>query len=200
MRFDAHTAVGWLRAFAEVVEDRASDLTDLDRPIGDSDHGVNLQRGLAAVVAGLDDLAGTPGAVLGAAGSTLVSTVGGASGPLFGTLLRRAGKSLGDATEVDGAAVAVALRAGLDGIVKLGGAQVGDATLVDALEPAVRVLEDGGSTSDAAAAALAGAASTEPLVARKGRASYLGERGIGHRDPGAESIALLFAALVRVAP
>ncbi len=196
---DAKSAAEWLRAFAAQVEDRAADLTDLDRPIGDSDHGVNLQRGMRAVVAALDEEApSTPGAVLTKAGSTLVSTVGGASGPLFGTLLRRAGKSLGAATEVDQPALAAALRAGLEGVVSLGAAQVGDATLLDALAPAVEALEAGRPVSVAAAAAAEGAASTEPLVARKGRASYLGERGVGHRDPGAESIVLLFAALVRV--
>ncbi|GAA0304251.1 dihydroxyacetone kinase-like protein [Kineococcus aurantiacus] len=190
MNLDAPTALAWLRAFAGLVDERAGELTDLDRPIGDSDHGVNLQRGMHAVVAAFDqETPETAGAVLTRAGSTLVSTVGGASGPLFGTLLRRAGKAL------DGGDLASALRAGLDGVVKLGGAQVGDATLVDALTPAVEALEAGRSLSEAAEAAARGAASTEPLVARKGRASYLGERGVGHRDPGAESVALLFTAL-----
>ncbi len=194
------TAAGvrdWLRRFATAVDEHAAELTDLDRPIGDSDHGVNLQRGMHAVLAALDAAEpATPGAALVKAGSTLVSTVGGASGPLFGTLLRRAGKALGDAESADGPALAGALRAGLDAVVALGGAQVGDATLVDALTPAVEALEAGGSAQEAADAAARGAASTDELVARKGRASYLGERGIGHRDPGAASIALLFAALI----
>ncbi len=186
----------WLQRFATAVDTHAADLTDLDRPIGDSDHGVNLQRGMHAVLAALDAAEpATPGAALVKAGSTLVSTVGGASGPLFGTLLRRTGKALGDAESADGPAFAAALRAGLDAVVALGGAHVGDATLVDALAPAVEALEAGGSAQEAADAAARGAASTDELVARKGRASYLGERGIGHRDPGAASIALLFAAL-----
>ncbi|PRY17278.1 dihydroxyacetone kinase DhaL subunit [Kineococcus rhizosphaerae] len=194
MNLDAATALAWLRAFAGLVDERAGELTDLDRPIGDSDHGVNLQRGMHAVVAAFEQEApDTAGAVLTKAGSTLVSTVGGASGPLFGTLLRRTGKAL------DGGDLASALRAGLDGVVKLGGAQVGDATLVDALTPAVEALEAGRSPFEAAEAAAEGAASTEPLVARKGRASYLGERGVGHRDPGAESVVLLFTALEQVA-
>jgi dihydroxyacetone kinase-like protein len=195
----ALTAAGardWLQRFATAVDEHAADLTDLDRPIGDSDHGVNLQRGMRAVLAALDAAdPATPGAVLLKAGSTLVSTVGGASGPLFGTLLRRTGKALGDAESVDAAALGSGLRVGLDAVTALGGAQVGDATLVDALTPAVESLEAGGSVTEAAEAAARGAASTDELVARKGRASYLGERGIGHRDPGAASTALLFAAL-----
>ncbi len=195
----ALTAAGvrdWLQRFATAVDEHAGELTDLDRPIGDSDHGVNLQRGTHAVLAALDAAdPATPGAALVKAGSTLVSTVGGASGPLFGTLLRRTGKALGDADPVDAAALAAGLRAGLDAVTALGGAQVGEATLVDALAPAVEALEAGGSAQEAAGAAERGAASTDDLVARKGRASYLGERGIGHRDPGAVSIALLFAAL-----
>ncbi|MEZ0164206.1 dihydroxyacetone kinase subunit DhaL [Kineococcus sp. LSe6-4] len=195
----ALTAAGareWLQRFATAVDEHAAELTDLDRPIGDSDHGVNLQRGTRAVLAALEAAdPPTPGAALTKAGSTLVSTVGGASGPLFGTLLRRTGKALGDSGSVDGAALATGLRAGLDAVVALGGAQVGDATLVDALAPAVEALEAGGSAAEAAEAAERGAASTDDLVARKGRASYLGDRGTGHRDPGAVSIALLFAAL-----
>lgn len=192
--------LAWLRGFAAAVDEHAAALTDLDRPIGDSDHGVNLQRGVHAVLEALDAQApATPGAVLTVAGSTLVSTVGGASGPLFGTLLRRTGKSLGETPDADGPALAAALRAGLDGVVKLGGAQVGDATLVDALTPAVEALEAGRTPAEAADAAEAGAAATEPLVARKGRASYLGERGAGHRDPGAQSVVLLLRALAAVA-
>ncbi|RJK95524.1 dihydroxyacetone kinase subunit DhaL [Vallicoccus soli] len=201
---DAARAGAWVRRLAELVQERKDELTDLDRPIGDSDHGVNLHRGMTAAVAALDagDPA-TPGAVLTAVGSALVSKVGGASGPLYGTALRRAGKALGDAGEAGTPELARALRAALEGVVKLGGAQPGDATLVDALAPAVEALEAAAGRGDdpaAAARAAAGAAeegalATTPMVARKGRASYLGERSAGHQDPGATSTALLVRAL-----
>jgi dihydroxyacetone kinase-like protein len=148
---------------------------------------------------------GAPGKLLTSAGSTLVSTVGGASGPLWGTALRRAGRSLGDAETFDGAALATALQAALDGVVELGAAQEGDKTMVDALAPAVRTLRDEidrGAALEAAVGAARTAAeegmrATVPLQASKGRASYLGERSIGHQDPGATSTALLFGALER---
>ncbi|WP_432497475.1 dihydroxyacetone kinase subunit DhaL [Kineococcus gypseus] len=206
---DAAAARAWLERFAALVAERAGELTDLDRPIGDSDHGVNLHRGTEAVraaLAGPGAGATTPGEVLAAAGRTLVSTVGGASGPLFGTALRRAGKALGDAPAADAAALAAALRAALEGVVGLGGASAGDATMVDALEPAVVELERAAARGAGAAAAAraaagaagAGAASTVPLVARKGRASYLGPRSAGHLDPGARSVELLVGALAEV--
>ncbi|WP_432573651.1 dihydroxyacetone kinase subunit DhaL [Kineococcus sp. SYSU DK005] len=200
---DAAAARDWLRGFAAAVAERSQELTDLDRPVGDSDHGVNLLRGTTAVLAGLDEGAAAPGEVLGAAGRTLVSTVGGASGPLFGTALRRAGKALGEVPAADAAQVAAALRAALEGVVRLGEARVGDATMVDALDPAVAAFERAAAAGeplaraarDAAAAAARGAASTVPLVARKGRASYLGPRSEGHLDPGARSVELLLTAL-----
>nr|WP_202121636.1 dihydroxyacetone kinase subunit DhaL [Streptomyces sp. BA2] len=188
----------WLASAAALVDREAERLTELDSPIGDADHGSNLQRGFAAVVATLEKEApATPGAVLTLAGRQLISTVGGASGPLYGTLLRRTGKALGDAAEVSEQEFAGALRAGVDAVSALGGAAPGDKTMLDALVPAVDALTE--SFRAARDAANEGALATTPLQARKGRASYLGERSIGHQDPGATSSALLFDALVETA-
>ncbi|MFJ8005201.1 dihydroxyacetone kinase subunit DhaL [Streptomyces fagopyri] len=185
----------WMTATAASVEREAQRLTALDSPIGDADHGSNLQRGFTAVVNVLEkDAPDTPGAVLQLAGRQLISTVGGASGPLYGTLLRRTGKALGDDSEVSGEQFTDALRAGVDAVMALGGAAPGDKTMIDALVPAVDALSD--SFPAAAAAAEEGAAATIPLQARKGRASYLGARSIGHQDPGATSSSLLIGALV----
>ncbi|MEW2075817.1 dihydroxyacetone kinase subunit DhaL [Streptomyces sp. NPDC017966] len=185
----------WMTAAAASVDREAARLTALDSPIGDADHGSNLQRGFRAVRDALDkEPPATPGAVLVQAGRLLISTVGGASGPLYGTLLRRTGKALGDAAEVDGRQLAEALRAGVDAVRQLGGAAPGDKTMIDALVPAVDALGD--SFAAARDAAEAGAVATTPLRARKGRASYLGERSIGHQDPGATSAALLIGGLV----
>ncbi|MFF3912202.1 dihydroxyacetone kinase subunit DhaL [Streptomyces sp. NPDC001852] len=184
----------WMAATTTSVDREAERLTALDSAIGDADHGSNLQRGFTAVSAALEKEApDTPGAVLVLAGRQLISTVGGASGPLYGTLLRRTGKALGDAAEVSEEQLAEALRAGVDGVMALGGAAPGDKTMIDALVPAVDALGDGFAA--ARAAAEEGAEATTPLQARKGRASYLGERSIGHQDPGATSSALLIAAL-----
>ncbi|MET7687824.1 dihydroxyacetone kinase subunit DhaL [Streptomyces sp. NPDC005483] len=188
----------WMTATAASVDREAERLTALDSPIGDADHGSNLQRGFTAVAATLEKEApSTPGAVLTLAGRQLISTVGGASGPLYGTLLRRTGKALGDAAEVSEDQFAEALRAGVEAVMTLGGAAPGDKTMIDTLVPAV----DGLGTGFAAArsAAEEGALATTPLQARKGRASYLGERSIGHQDPGATSAALLIAALAEAA-
>ncbi|MES5820181.1 dihydroxyacetone kinase subunit DhaL [Streptomyces sp. RG80] len=185
----------WMTATAASVEREADRLTALDSPIGDADHGSNLQRGFRAVAAELEKEApGTPGAVLTLAGRRLISTVGGASGPLYGTLLRRTGKALGEDAEVSEGRFAEAFRAGVDAVMALGGAAPGDKTMIDALVPAVDALGDGFAA--ARAAAEEGALATTPLQARKGRASYLGERSIGHQDPGATSASLLVAALV----
>jgi dihydroxyacetone kinase-like protein len=193
----------WLRTFADEVTDHADELTRLDSEIGDADHGSNMRRGMTAVVGKLDAAPdAAPAALLKSAGMTLVSTVGGASGPLYGTFFLRMGTSAGDRAEFDGAAFAAALRAGLEGVLTRGKAQVGDKTMVDALTPAVDALDaalaDGASLKDAlraaATAAREGADATVPLVARKGRASYLGERSAGHRDPGATSTTLLLEA------
>jgi dihydroxyacetone kinase-like protein len=202
---DAETVRRWLNEAAASVREQRDYLTQLDAAIGDADHGTNMDRGFTAVVAKLDGLDGTPGKLLTTAGSTLVSTVGGASGPLWGTALRRAGRSLGDAEDFGGPELVAALDAALAGVVELGAAQEGEKTMVDALAPAVRALrarlEGGGDLNDALADARAageeGMRATTPLQASKGRASYLGERSIGHQDPGATSTALIIAALER---
>ena len=201
------TIHAWMTTIAESVKDRRDYLTQLDAAIGDGDHGVNMDRGFEAVGKALAAQDGSlpPGKLLTVAGKTLVSTVGGASGPLWGTAFRRAGRALGDREELDGRDLVVALRAALDGVVELGAAQPGDKTLVDALGPAIDALEaslDSGESLEAALAAATeaaenGAKATVPLQARKGRASYLGERSIGHQDPGATSAALIMAALQR---
>jgi dihydroxyacetone kinase-like protein len=188
----------WMTATAACVDREAERLTALDSPIGDADHGSNLQRGFTAVTATLEKEAPeTPGAVLTLSGRQLISTVGGASGPLYGTLLRRTGKALGEAGQVSEEQLAEALRAGVDAVMTLGGAAPGDKTMIDALVPAVEALGDGFTA--ARAAAEGGALATTPLQARKGRASYLGARSVGHQDPGATSTALVFAALARAA-
>ncbi|MFF3975469.1 dihydroxyacetone kinase subunit DhaL [Streptomyces sp. NPDC001828] len=195
---DAAFTRRWMSATAAAVDREAARLTDLDSAIGDADHGANLQRGFNAVTAVLDKEApDTPGAVLALAGRQLISTVGGASGPLYGTLLRRTGKALGDAAEVSREQLAEALGAGVAAVAQLGGAAAGDKTMLDALLPAVEAL--GESFAAAAEAADSGALATVPLRARKGRASYLGERSVGHQDPGATSSALLIGALAEAA-
>jgi phosphoenolpyruvate---glycerone phosphotransferase subunit DhaL len=201
------TIHAWMTLVAESVKDRRDYLTQLDAAIGDGDHGVNMDRGFDAVGKALagQDASLPPGKLLTLAGKTLVSTVGGASGPLWGTAFRRAGRALGDGEEFDGQDLLRALQAALDGVVELGAAQPGDKTMVDALGPAIDALRaalDGGEPLEraleaAAAAAEEGARATVPLQARKGRASYLGERSIGHQDPGATSAVLIVAALQR---
>ncbi len=189
----------WMTVTAASVDREAERLTALDSEIGDADHGSNLQRGFRAVKDALDkEPPATPGAVLTQAGRLLVSTVGGASGPLYGTLLRRTGKTLGEAPEVNRQQLAEALRAGVDAVMKLGGAAPGDKTMIDALLPAVDAL--GESFAAARDAAREGAVATTPMQAHKGRASYLGERSIGHQDPGATSSALLISALLDAGP
>jgi dihydroxyacetone kinase-like protein len=202
---DAGTIRRWLTEAATAVREQRDYLTQLDAAIGDADHGTNMDRGFTAVVEKLDGLDGSPGKLLTTAGSTLVSTVGGASGPLWGTALRRAGRQLGDAEDFDLAELADAFDAALAGVVELGAAQEGDKTMVDALAPVVRTLRERATAGDGLAEALAaaraagdeGMRATTPLQASKGRASYLGERSIGHQDPGATSTALIIAALER---
>lgn len=195
--------VAAIRAIAASIHEHHVELTTLDRAIGDGDHGANLDRGFKAVVAKLDaDQPDTPGRVLKLVATTLISTVGGASGPLFGTAFLRAATAVGDAPELDAAAVAAALTAARDGVVARGKAELEDKTMVDALTPAVEAATgDSVATllASAADAAERGAAATEPLVARKGRASYLGERSAGHVDPGARSTAYLLRALATAA-
>ncbi|WP_325115200.1 dihydroxyacetone kinase subunit DhaL [Streptomyces sp. GMR22] len=191
----------WLTAAATSVGREAARLTDLDSAIGDADHGTNMQRGFAAVTEALEkEPPGSPGAALILAGRQLISKVGGASGPLYGTLLRRAGKALGDAEQITPQQLADALRAGVDAVAQLGGAAAGDKTMLDALLPAVEALGGGtGSFAAAGEAAEKGALATVPMLARKGRASYLGERSVGHQDPGATSSALIISALAEAA-
>jgi dihydroxyacetone kinase-like protein len=201
------SVTAWLDEASVAVAAEADHLTQLDSAIGDGDHGINLTRGFRAVTEALagDGDGMPPGRQLILAGKTLVSTVGGASGPLWGMALRRAGRALGDTGTVDASALADALDAALAGVVELGAAEPGDKTMVDALAPAARALRaavtEGApleeSLASAVAAAAEGARATVPMQARKGRASYLGERSIGHEDPGAASTALILAALER---
>ena len=195
----------WVRQFAALVAEQREYLTELDSAIGDADHGANMDRGLKAAVAALDETQpATPGAVLSKVGITLVSTVGGASGPLYGTFFMRMGAAFGDTSVASPGQLAAALRAGLDGVVARGKAEPGDKTMYDALAPSVDALDaalaNGKSLTDALssarAAAEAGRDATTPMLARKGRASYLGERSVGHQDPGATSTALLVSALL----
>ncbi|MEV6260479.1 dihydroxyacetone kinase subunit DhaL [Streptomyces sp. NPDC051784] len=188
----------WMTATAAAMDREADRLTELDAAIGDADHGTNMRRGLAAVNDVLEkETPETPGAVLTLTGRCLISTVGGASGPLYGTLLRRTGKALGDAREVTREQLAEALGTGVAAVAQLGGAKAGDKTMLDALLPAVDGLSS--SFGQARDAAREGALATVPLRAHKGRASYLGERSIGHQDPGAASAALLVEALAEAA-
>ena len=194
----------WIAAAARVIGEQRDHLTQLDAAIGDADHGINLDRGFTAVVSAMESAApATPGAVLTLAGSTLISKVGGASGPLYGTAFRRAGRALGDAADVDLPGLAVALEDALAGVQQLGAAREGDKTMVDALAPATaafsKAIAVGAPAADALAAlveaARAGAAATISMQALKGRASYLGPRSVGHEDPGAASTALILGAL-----
>ena len=194
----------WVAAAAQAVEEQRDHLTQLDAAIGDADHGINLARGFTAVLGALEAATpATPGAVLTLTGSTLISKVGGASGPLYGVAFRRAGKALGDAADVDLTGLAAALEAALAGVQQLGAAREGDKTMVDALAPATgafsKAISEGASPADAlsalAEAAQAGAEATISMQALKGRASYLGPRSVGHEDPGAASTALILGAL-----
>jgi len=203
---NADTVVQWIERAAEVIEENEKTLTELDAPIGDSDHGANMARGFSAVRGKLaghskDDI----GAILKTVGMTLLSTVGGASGPLYGTLFLEVAKVTAGKPEIDRAVILQSLTAGLAGIQKRGKAEPLDKTLVDALGPAIRAFEDAEGVSlaealsQAAEAAREGAEATIPLVARKGRASYLGERSAGHQDPGATSMWLLLQSLAEAA-
>jgi len=201
---DADVFRTWITTAAGVIEEQRDHLTQLDAAIGDADHGINLARGFSAVVTALETAApATPGAVLTLTGSTLISKVGGASGPLYGTAFRGAGKALGDTADVDLPGLAAALEAALAGVQRLGAAREGDKTMVDALAPATgafsKAIAEGASDADAltalAEAAQAGAVATISMQALKGRASYLGPRSVGHEDPGAASTALILGAL-----
>jgi phosphoenolpyruvate---glycerone phosphotransferase subunit DhaL len=201
---DVTTVRAWIEQSADDVRKNKDHLTHLDSAIGDADHGINLVRGFDAVLVTLEEKApDTPGAVLTTVGTTLISRVGGASGPLYGTAFRRAGRTVGTAPDVGPELLGTALEAALDGVVGLGAAAEGEKTMIDALAPAVRAYQQAlaaGATFTtavhaAANAAAAGAEATIPMQALKGRASYLGPRSVGHQDPGATSTALLLAAL-----
>ena len=200
---DVATLGRWVRGFAEAVTENKDYLTQLDSAIGDADHGANMARGMAAAVAALDGKPpATAAALLKQVGMTLVSTVGGASGPLYGTFFLRMATAAGEVDALDAPTFAKALRAGLEGVVARGKAEPGDKTMFDALAPAVDALDAalaaGTPLAEAlratAAAAAEGRDATVPMLARKGRASYLGERSVGHQDPGATSTTLLLEA------
>jgi phosphoenolpyruvate---glycerone phosphotransferase subunit DhaL len=203
---DAATITSWMREIDTSVRAERDHLVQLDAAIGDGDHGINMVRGFEAVVQALAaDEGSPPGKLLILAGRTLVSTVGGASGPLWGSALRSGGRVLGDHVTFDGPQLVDVLAAALASVKDLGTASLGDKTMVDALEPAVETLRTRIAAGDplpraveeAAAAAEAGMRATIPLQARKGRASYLGERSVGHQDPGATSTTLIMRALQR---
>jgi dihydroxyacetone kinase-like protein len=197
----------WLRNFADLVAEHRSELTELDSAIGDADHGINMDRGMQAVIEKLD---ATPinaaDELFKTVGMTLVSSIGGASGPLYGTFFLRFGTACGPRVELSGDDVVKAFRAGVEGLVARGKPELGDKTMFDSLHPALEALDDainrglphGEAFSAAWRAASRGRDDTSPMVARKGRASYLGERSAGHQDPGATSAALLFEAAAMV--
>ncbi|MFD5224782.1 dihydroxyacetone kinase subunit DhaL [Microbacterium sp. NPDC058342] len=201
---DTAVLTAWILRFRDVIAEKQEWLTELDSAVGDADHGANMAGGMqAAAEKAQEGGAATADELLKAVGMTLVSSVGGASGPLYGTFFLRMGMAAGAVSQLDASALAAALRAGLDGVVARGKAEPGDKTMFDSMAPAVDALEaalaDGASiaeaTEAAATAAGTGRDATVPLVARKGRSSYLGERSAGHLDPGAASTALLFDAL-----
>jgi dihydroxyacetone kinase-like protein len=199
--------LAWLGAFGDAVHEHNGYLTELDSAIGDADHGANLTRGMDAVMAAVagPEVAGPEdvGALFAKVGMTLVTSVGGASGPLYGTFFLRFGNAAAGAADLDGRSLLAALSAGLEGIVARGRAEPGDKTMYDALAPAVAALEAGLEEGEplasairrASYAAAQGRDATKDMLALKGRASYLGERSVGHIDPGSASAALLVAAL-----
>ena len=191
-------AVDWIRRFAAEIAEHRAELVRLDTAIGDGDHGTNMDRGMRKALEKLEGQQGEDiGAMLKTVGMALVSTVGGAAGPLYGTLFMQMGSAAGGRSELDVAGLAQALEAGVKGVQARGKAEPEDKTMVDALLPALDALQHADSNDEAAALAAAADAAEEgmkatiPLVARKGRASYLGERSAGHQDPGATSTHLL---------
>jgi dihydroxyacetone kinase-like protein len=194
----------WLSRFRDLVTENRAYLTELDSAIGDADHGANMARGMAAVMEKLESAEVTSvDQLFKTVGMTLVTSVGGASGPLYGTFFLRFGTTVGPVTELDGPHLSEGLHGGLNGVVARGKAEAGDKTMFDAMAPAIDAydteLTDGADVATAATAAFdaaeVGRDATKPLVARKGRASYLGERSAGHIDPGATSTAYLFQSL-----
>jgi dihydroxyacetone kinase-like protein len=196
MQITAEHVIRFLEGVAAQIKNHRDELTQLDSPIGDADHGVNLDRGFTAVLGKLPTVADKDiGTILKTTGMTLVSTVGGASGPLYGTAFIRAGMALADRYELTEGEVVAALEAALEGIIARGKANLGDKTMVDAIKPGIDALKEAMASGDdfvtavhkAVAATEAGMKATIPMLALKGRASYLGERSIGHQDPGATS-------------
>lgn len=199
--------VTWLKRSASVLEENRGYLSDLDAPIGDSDHGINMARGFGKLVEKLPTVEDTDiGNIFKTSGMALISSVGGASGPLYGTFFMRAAGPVQSKQELDGTDLVNFLKAGLEGVVQRGRANLGDKTMVDALSPAVDALATAvekdadlhAALKACVKAAEQGMKATTPLVAKKGRASYLGERSIGHQDPGATSIYLLLKTLAEV--
>jgi dihydroxyacetone kinase-like protein len=200
--------IDWLRRYAAAIAEQKMALSELDAALGDGDHGINMDRGMAEIAAKLPSFADRDiGAILNAVGMTLLSKVGGASGPLYGTFFMRFSKETGGKLELTAGEFAAGLAAGLSGIQQRGSARRGEKTMVDALAPAVDALnQELAGAADlpaalqaAAAAAAEGAEQTIPLQATKGRASYLGSRSIGHKDPGAASTQLLLEAAAQAA-
>lgn len=205
---DGGFVLRWVQELAAQVREHRDYLTQLDAAIGDADHGINMERGLTAALAKIESMGDErPGNILDVVGKTLIFSVGGAAGPLYGSSFRGVGKSLGERPTFDPEDLLAALRSGLEAIQSLGAATVGDKTIVDAFAPGLAALERGlragedlaSATARAREAAEEGMRATIPLQARKGRASYLGPRSVGHQDPGATSTALIFAALERAA-
>ncbi len=193
--------ISWIRSLGAVYEENRQYLTQLDSPIGDADHGINMDRGFKKALEKLPEVEDKDiGAILKMVGMTLVSTVGGAAGPLYGTLYMRAGMTADGKMELSPQEVVAMFEAGLQGVIQRGKAELGDKTMVDAMTPAVEAmkaaLNGGGSLAEALQkacdAAQQGMEATVPMLAKKGRASYLGERSIGHQDPGATSTYLMF--------
>jgi dihydroxyacetone kinase-like protein len=205
MQITADHVVQALERIAAYMKEHRDELTRLDSPIGDADHGINLDRGCTAVIGKLPTVADEDiGTLLKTAGMTLISTVGGASGPLYGTAFMRASTVLADAHQADVGQIIAALDAALEGIQARGKAQPGEKTMIDSIMPALAVLHDAQGSDEplvsifrrAVAAAESGMQATIPMLATKGRASYLGERSIGHQDPGATSAYYMMRALL----
>lgn len=197
----------WLQTFATEIEQNKDYLTELDAAIGDADHGINMDRGFKKAIAQLPTVADKDiGSILKTVSMTLISSVGGASGPLYGTLFLRASTAVAGKQELTDEDMLGMLQAGLDGVLGRGKAQLGDKTMVDVLSPAViafqQAVGEGNSTLEAMQRAVAageqGMKDTTPMLAKKGRASYLGERSVGHQDPGATSSYLMLKSLLTV--